>query len=405
MRILLLSNEYPPFIFGGIGTFTKGLAQGLSRIGVDVTVITGYPESNILNAHHVQAHKSFQKGGDGVTIIRFPYPNLPPRHTMFQLSNLKRIRKTVEEINPDVIHGQSGSTFPASCVLRSIAPLIVTFHTSPKTEEALSNFSLLRGGSWTDFFTYVVGYPAWSFTFRKELDYSAISVAVSKALRSDLLNEMGEAYTEKLHCVHNGVDLDTLDKEYKSETGSEESDDTILFAGRLFWRKGALNIIKMAYLLQKKKTKFKILVHGTGPLFNKMREYIISLKLKNIELKGFTTRQELMKSIRQCKFVAIPSMYEACPMILLESMCLGKIPLMLKLPFSSELTEGGKYGILGDGINNLTDRLIELENTHSSNQLGNSISVFARDVYDVNKATHQYVEIYRDLISHYHLNN
>lgn len=216
---------------------------------------------------------------------------------------------------------------------------------------------------------------------------------------------MGEAYTEKLHCVHNGVDLDTLDKEYKSETGSEESDDTILFAGRLFWRKGALNIIKMAYLLQKKKTKFKILVHGTGPLFNKMREYIISLKLKNIELKGFTTRQELMKSIRQCKFVAIPSMYEACPMILLESMCLGKIPLMLKLPFSSELTEGGKYGILGDGINNLTDRLIELENTHSSNQLGNSISVFARDVYDVNKATHQYVEIYRDLISHHHLNN
>ena len=399
MRILLLSNEYPPFIFGGIGTFTKGLAQGLSRIGVEVTVISGYPESNILRVLHTRENQSFQKGDDRVTVIRFPYPNLPPRHTMFQLANLSRLRKTIEEVNPDVIHGQSGSTFPASCVLRDLAPLVVTFHTSPKVEEALSNYSLLRGGSWTDFLTYVVGYPAWSFTFRKELDYSATSVAVSKALKSDLLNEMGETYDEKLRCIYNGVDLGTLDKEYKSETGLEESDDIILFGGRLFWRKGALNIIKMAYLLQKKKTKFKILVHGTGPLFNKMQEYLISLRLKNIKLWGFTTRQQLMKSIRKCKFVAIPSMYEACPMILLESMCLGKIPLMLKLPFSSELTEGGKYGILGDGINNLTDRLIELENTHSSGQLSNNIRVFARNVYDINKATHQYVEIYRNLIS------
>jgi len=39
-------------------------------------------------------------------------------------------------------------------------------------------------------------------------------------------------------------------------------------------------------------------------------------------------------------------MHEACPMVLLESMCLGKIPLMPRLPFSSELTDGGKYGIL-----------------------------------------------------------
>ena len=399
MRIVLLSNEYPPFIFGGIGTFAKGLAHGLSRIGVEVIVLCGYPESNILRAYKARGNNSFQKSGDRVTVIRFPYPNLPPRHTMFQMANLKKLRKTIEEINPDVIHGQSGSTFPASCVLRDLAPLVVTFHTSPKIEEALSNFSLLRGGSWTDFFTYVIGYPAWSFTFRKELDHSAVSVAVSKALRSDLLNEMGEAYNKKLRCVHNGVDLETIDKEYKSETGLEESNDKILFAGRLFWRKGALNIIKMAYLLQKKKTKFKVIVHGTGPLIKKMREYLISLRLKNIELKGFTTREQLMKSIRQCKFVAIPSMYEACPMILLESMCLGKIPLMLRLPFSSEFTDGGKYGILGDGIENLTDRLIELANTHSSNQLGNSIRDFARNVYDVNKVTTQYVEIYRDLIS------
>ena len=140
-------------------------------------------------------------------------------------------------------------------------------------------------------------------------------------------------------------------------------------------------------------------MHGTGPLANKMQEYIRSLGLKNIKLRGFTTRSQLMKSMRYCKFVAIPSMYEACPMILLESMCLGKIPLMLKLPFSSELTEGGKYGILAEGVESLTDKLITLKNTHSLNQLSNSIRMFARNVYNMDKVTAKYIEMYRDVSS------
>src|SRR5665647_2124075 len=198
MHVLLLSNEYPPFIIGGIGTFMKGLAQGLSKTGVKVTVITGYPTSNILRLNDTKEKHSFRKDEDGVTVIRFPYPDLPPRHTMFQLANLKRLRKTVEEINPDVIHGQSGSTY-----------------------------SLLRGGSRSDFLTYLLGYPAWTFTFRKELDHSTSAIAVSRSLKSDLLNEMGEAYDKKILCIHNGVDLETLKKEYESEPGLEESSDTI----------------------------------------------------------------------------------------------------------------------------------------------------------------------------------
>jgi predicted glycosyltransferase len=45
MRIVLLSHEYPPYIFGGIGTFMRNLARDLSRCGVEVTVISGYPAS------------------------------------------------------------------------------------------------------------------------------------------------------------------------------------------------------------------------------------------------------------------------------------------------------------------------------------------------------------------------
>jgi glycosyltransferase involved in cell wall biosynthesis len=398
MHVLLLSNEYPPFIFGGIGTFAKGLAQSLSKTGVRVTVVTGYP-SNSLPLNGIWGVNSFGKVEDGVSVIRFPYPDIPPRHTMFQVANLSRLRKIIEEISPDVIHGQSGSTYPTCRFLKDLAPLLVTFHTSPQVEKTLVTNSLLRGGSRSDFLTYLLGYPAWSFTFKKELQYSTTAVAVSRALKSDLVNEMGEAFDKKILCVHNGVDLETLDREFESDPGLEESDDKILFAGRLFWRKGALNLIKMAYLLQKNKTKFKIIVHGTGPLFSRMQKDIELLGLRNIELKGFTTKQQLMKSFRLCRFVVIPSMYEACPMILLESMCLGKIPLMLRLPFSSELTEGGRYGVLADGIENLTNELMTIKATKSSDQLGKNIRKFARNDYNMENVTAKYIEMYRDISS------
>jgi glycosyltransferase involved in cell wall biosynthesis len=396
MEVLLINHDYPPFIFGGVGTFMHELAKGLSRKGVKVHVITGYHEPI-----HSFGNFRFQRNTeDDIDVVRFPYPSIPPRHTVFQLWNLKKILKIIQSLDVDVIHGQCTATYPALQNLKRKAPVLVTFHTSPMMEKIGSVQSILHGGSFKDFWTYLVGYPAYHFTFLKELQYSDAVVTVSRALRSEILAEMGEKYADKIHYIHNGVDIQSLDNEY-DEAGTDitESEEAILFAGRLFWRKGALNIIRMAYLLQKNNTNFKIIVHGTGPLANNMRKYIRSLGLKNIELRGFTTKPQLMKSMRYCKFVAIPSMYEACPMILLESMCLGKIPLMLKLPFSFELTEGGKYGILGDGIKSLIDQLMELENTNSLSQLSNNIRVFARNVYDIDRATSKYIEMYRGLIS------
>jgi glycosyltransferase involved in cell wall biosynthesis len=396
MEVALINNDYPPYIFGGIGTFVHELAKGLSRKGVKVHVITGYHEPLSSTGNF-----GFQRNSEGeIDVLRFAYPSIPPRQTVFQVWNLKKIMKTIQSLDLDIIHGQCGSTYPALPNLKRKAPVLITFHTSPMMEKIMSAQSIFRGGSPADFWKFLIGYPAWYLTYRMELQYSDAAVTVSRALKSEILTEMGEKYAEKIQYIHNGIDLQSLDKEYEEAgTGITESEETILFAGRLFWRKGALNVIRMAYLLQKNKTKFKIVVHGTGPLANKMRKYISSLGLKNIELRGFTTKPQLMKSMRHCKFVAIPSMYEACPMILLESMCLGKIPLMLKLPFSCELTEGGKYGILGDGVKSLANQLINLVDSRSLSRLGNDIRIFARNNYNIDNLSSKYIEAYRNLSS------
>ena len=396
MEVLFINNDYPPYIFGGIGTFIHELAKGLTRRGVKVHVVTGYPEP-IGSMGNIGFRQSAESEAD---VVRFSYPSFPPRHTVFQIWNLKNIMNVVQKMDVDLIHGQCGSTYPALSYLKSKAPVIVTFHSSPMMSRITSVQSIFRGGTFKDVFTYFVGYPAYHFAFLKELQHSDAAITVSRALKSEILTEMGNEYSEKLQCIHNGVDIPSLDREYE-EAGvdEEEAEKTILFAGRLFWLKGCLSMVKMAYLLQKCNSKFKIIVRGSGPLLNRMQEYINLLGLKNIELGGFATRPELMKCFRRCKFVAIPSKYEACPMILLESMCLGKIPLMLQLPFSSELTQDGKYGILADRIESLTSRLITLQDTISVDELSKNIRIFARKMYDIDVSASRYIEQYHELIS------
>jgi len=72
--------------------------------------------------------------------------------------------------------------------------------------------------------------------------------------------------------------------------------------------------------------------------------------------------------------------------------------LMLRRPFSSELTEGGKYGVLADGIENLTSELMTIGDNDSSDQLSGSIRKFARSVYNMENVTAKYTEMYRDVL-------
>jgi glycosyltransferase involved in cell wall biosynthesis len=396
LDVILLNHDYPPHIFGGIGNFTHELAKGLSRRGVSVHVITGFPNKVTSNTKFNNSRNT----EDGVDVSRLSYPSIPPRHTLFQVWNLKKIQKIISDINADIIHGQSWATYPALLGLKNIAPILVTFHASALMEKITSSQSIFRGGTINDVFTYFIGYPAFSFTYRQELIHSDAAVSVSRSLKLELLQELGEKYSNKIVPIHNGVDIKSLDRDYENAQKvclESDYDKSILFGGRLYWRKGALELIRLSYLLQKKNAHFKIIVHGTGPLQEKMEKYIKSLGLKNIVLKGFTTRAQLLKSMSECKFVAIPSIYEACPMILLESMCLGKIPLLLRHPFSSELTENGKYGILAESVEGLCDQLLALGETESSMELSNRIKTFARNSYNIDGVIDKYIQLYKKI--------
>lgn len=396
MHVVLLSHEYPPFIYGGVGTFVENLAHGLVRRGDEVTVITGYP----VPSRGFKKLKFFkEQTSSGFNIIRFPYPNIPPRQIWFQFFNLPNFSETIKRLNADVIHGQSGVAYPALITLKNVASTVVSYHSNPKLELTLSLYSMTRGGSLGDIRTYILGYPISKYSFKKEFEMSDAPVAVSKSLMDGLLLDMGYHNSKKMLYIHNGINVEEIKREYETIEAEKEKDKPeIFFGGRLYWRKGALNLIQLAILLEKKyHTNYKIVVHGTGPLCGKMESLIRKHNLTNIVLKGFTARHEFLKAMKRASYVVIPSTFEACPMLLLESMCLGKIPVMYDLPYSQELTQQGKYGILAHNTEEMAEKIVSFPKQNDLEAFEDKIRSFAIRQYNVSKTAAQYHDLYKSL--------
>jgi glycosyltransferase involved in cell wall biosynthesis len=392
MHVVLLSHEYPPFLFGGVGIFVKDLAQGLANLGLEVTVVSGRPVP-----WKSEPSSNFDKREDRITTIRLPYPNLVPRHITFQLFNAAKLKEILKSIKPDVVHGQSGSAYPAIISIRKSAPVVVTFHGSPAMTKNLSLNSVGKGGSFGDFLTGVIGYPAYEYGYRAEYKNSSASVAVSESLMKQLSAEM-KVDDNKFQYIRNGVNLKYLDELCSRTCNSTQNSKkpTLLFGGRLFWSKGVLNLVDLAYLLEKKYLlDMEIVIYGSGPMHKEILQRKTKYGLKNLFLKDFTSRSDFLREMMKATFVLIPSFYEAAPMVLLESMCMGKIPVMFNLPYSREFTKSGKYGILTENVADMALKINDLYNSGGIPHLETKIRNFARENFNVEKTSLAYYKLYQ----------
>jgi glycosyltransferase involved in cell wall biosynthesis len=395
VHVALLSHEYPPFIFGGVGTSVSNLARGLKKKGVEVTIISGYPVFSPATKNLIEVKRKSEE----MNVIRLPYLNIPPRHIIFQGINLKRLYNAVKSLDVDIIHAQSGCAFPALLSLKNLAPVVVTFHTNPKTLKTISSHSLTRGGSIGDIYTYLIGYPIWTYTYGKEFKGSDVSVAVSRTLMEELTSQIRCNGRRKTRWIYNGVDIESLEKECPVTCLDTREEPMALFGGRLYWSKGVLNLLELGYLLQEKyHCPLRIAIHGSGPLSKRIKSGVKNLGLNNIVLQEFN-RAEFMKNMRKASFIVIPSFYEACPMLLLEGMCLGKIPVMFDLPYAREFTKNGKYGILTKNIRDMAAKIAAVCEKGDEEHVGKEMQEYARERYDINETASKYLGLYRELLN------
>jgi glycosyltransferase involved in cell wall biosynthesis len=148
---------------------------------------------------------------------------------------------------------------------------------------------------------------------------------------------------DKIHVIPNGLNLKPIDEIKTSDLSildkyGLEEDNYLLFMGRLTVLKGVQYLIKAFRSLKKDYPNLKLVIVGTGPFGGYLRN--LACGIKDIVFTGYVDSPAEKKLLYEKSIaVIVPSVYEALPMVVLESMAckkpviasdVGGIPLLIK---------------------------------------------------------------------------
>jgi alpha-maltose-1-phosphate synthase len=311
MKIALLTNEYPPHIYGGAGVHVEHLSHELLALngGEHAVKVLCFGEQR-----EEAPHLSVQ----GVK-VNFSFP--------FQEPHLKRLMDTIYRnaimagtlSDVDIIHCHTWYTALAGCLLKQLVgkPLILTTHSlephRPWKAEQLG-----------------AGYQVSSWLEKTAYQNADGVIAVSRSMRRDV-HELYGVPLDRVRVIYNGIDVGRyepiLDREVLEKYAIDPAIPYILFVGRITHQKGIIHLLKAAEYLP---AGVQVVLCATDPDTPEMgREVAQRLdKLRGlgrqvIWISQFVPAADIVPLYSQAAIFVCPSIYEPFGIINLEAMACG----------------------------------------------------------------------------------
>ena len=147
---------------------------------------------------------------------------------------------------------------------------------------------------------------------------------------------------QKSVVVTSGVDL----KEFRSLKGFKKDKNSFLSVARLEPQKNPLLLLEACEILQKRKSKARVLICGSGSLEGKMAEFIAAKGLRNVEMVRFVPQTEVNKRYNESGFFLMPSSFEGMPLVVLEAFAAGTPVIVSDIPQLKSLVLESKAGLV-----------------------------------------------------------
>ena len=385
MRIALISNEG-----GGISSVTHGLAEALAKRKIHVTVFTGTPYAN-----------RNEKVNDYLNLTYLRFLDFPSRNLWFQLQNFHSLLTHLKDY--DLIHGVSpeASAILSICKGKLEKPFVVTVHAVPRSAQRAFLHTPFRYWTLKDLGLHVIEHPWHEFAVRACLKFSDQVVACSFTTLNELKSyNIKHLDTSKTSVIYNGIDFNELDyiKLNNRSSDQEQKGFTVVFAGRLFWTKGITYLLEAMKVVSLTRKDVYLKVFGKGPYEQRIKRLVTNLGLKhNVFFQGYVPHDRMLIEIMNCDLVAVPSIYEAQPMIALEAMASKKPVLSFDLPFGREIIRNSYNGFLVKAFNikQLAYRIEELSTDRQlCLKLGLNAYDYAKKEHDWDIQIDKYLSVY-----------
>ena len=173
------------------------------------------------------------------------------------------------------------------------------------------------------------------------------NVCVSQAV-ADFSMSLGRLTPSKVSVIPNAVDFDVYLRAEpigRSTLGIADDVPLILFVGRLDPQKAPFVLLHAFQRLLVRHSNWQLLFVGHGVLWGPMSQWVAENGLgQNIHLAGW--RPDVPELLKAADCLALPSLWEGMPNIVLEAMAAGLPVVVSQVEGTAELIRNGESGLL-----------------------------------------------------------
>jgi len=343
MRILLVTNRFPPDIAGGAEILAGGLVEALRRQGHTVVVLTSRSarcrgrQPGVARALRtaIDSNASRPRLARGAVSQSISF-----YRQMHSPASARALRHAVARVQPDVVYVWNVSGIGLVSLLHALrkVPMPVVFHlhsywwqyiNSPRTP-----FSRVRA-TWLK--RLLIGsVPPLRF---------ASAIVCSQALKREYRSS--GCPEERIEVIPNAIDAHFL------EPAAERAalGATLMYAGRLCAEKGVMTALHaVAAVRDGSHPEVRFLIYGKGDTRYEqaLRQYVHERGLESaVSFEGLVRQEELVGAYDRADVVLVPSLWEEpFGLVAVEAMARGTAVVASDVGGLHDLIRDGRDGVL-----------------------------------------------------------
>ena len=334
MKALFITNEYPPYIYGGAGVHVEYLSKELAKL-MQVEV----------RSFHDQKLEEGNLLVDGTTPDASLFQSCPKELASPLKAFYEGLVFAGKGMNADVVHCHTWYAHFAGLLAKMLygIPLVVTVHSL----EPLRPWKREQLGR---------GYDVSSWVEKTALEMADAVIAVSTSTREDVLRLFPKIDPDKVSIIYNGIDVNQYkeveDTAVLQKFGIRTDKPYVLFVGRMTRQKGLLYLLKAASKLDPEAQL--VLCAGdadTPEMKAELEGMVASLKQVRsgvVWIPEMVSREEAIALYSQATVFCCPSIYEPFGIINLEAMACSTPVVASAVGGITEVVVDGETGFLVD---------------------------------------------------------